>query len=108
MWPLLVSILRDENEWETPDSFNPGHFLNKQGQFVKKDAFLPFSAGAVDFKFTTYIMPSQVLFGNLPVILILRTQVLSWREFGKDGDLPVLHHPPSVFLLHSSSWSVQR
>ncbi|RXN24165.1 cytochrome P450 2K1-like protein [Labeo rohita] len=45
VWPLLVSILRDENEWETPDSFNPGHFLNKQGQFVKKDAFLPFSAG---------------------------------------------------------------
>ncbi|XP_073693211.1 cytochrome P450 2K6-like [Garra rufa] len=45
VWPLLVSALRDENEWETPDSFNPGHFLNKQGQFVKKDAFIPFSAG---------------------------------------------------------------
>ncbi|KAK9978450.1 hypothetical protein ABG768_020201 [Culter alburnus] len=43
--PLLVSVLRDENEWETPDSFNPRHFLNKQGQFIKKDAFLPFSAG---------------------------------------------------------------
>ncbi len=54
MWPLLVSVLRDENEWETPDSFNPGHFLNNQGKFVKKDAFMPFSAGAVDFKFTIY------------------------------------------------------
>ncbi len=54
VWPLLVSVLRDENEWETPDSFNPGHFLNKQGQFVKKDAFMPFSAGAVDFKFIIY------------------------------------------------------
>ncbi|XP_067312610.1 cytochrome P450 2K6-like [Pseudorasbora parva] len=42
---LLVSVLRDENEWETPDSFNPRHFLNKQGQFVKNDAFMPFSAG---------------------------------------------------------------
>ncbi|KAG1962491.1 cytochrome P450 2K1-like [Pimephales promelas] len=42
---LLVTALRDKNEWETPDSFNPGHFLNKQGQFVKRDAFLPFSAG---------------------------------------------------------------
>lgn len=50
VFALLVSVLRDENEWETPDSFNPRHFLNKQGQFVKKDAFLPFSAGAVDFK----------------------------------------------------------
>ncbi|XP_048035123.1 cytochrome P450 2K6-like isoform X3 [Megalobrama amblycephala] len=45
VFPLLVSVLRDENEWETPDSFNPRHFLNKQGQFVKKDAFMPFSAG---------------------------------------------------------------
>nr|XP_001334090.3 cytochrome P450 2K1-like [Danio rerio] len=43
--PLLASVLRDENEWETPDSFNPKHFLNKQGQFVKKDAFMPFGAG---------------------------------------------------------------
>ncbi|KAF4115660.1 hypothetical protein G5714_003149 [Onychostoma macrolepis] len=45
VWPLLVSVLRDESEWETPGNFNPGHFLNKQGQFVKKDAFMPFSAG---------------------------------------------------------------
>ncbi|XP_073693281.1 cytochrome P450 2K6-like [Garra rufa] len=45
VWPLLVSVLRDENEWETPDSFNPRHFLNEQSQFVKKDAFMPFSAG---------------------------------------------------------------
>ncbi|XP_051995751.1 cytochrome P450 2K6-like [Xyrauchen texanus] len=45
IFPLLLTVLRDENEWETPNIFNPGHFLNKQGQFVKKDAFMPFSAG---------------------------------------------------------------
>ncbi|XP_073800139.1 cytochrome P450 2K22 [Danio rerio] len=45
VFPLIASVLRDENEWETPDSFNPKHFLNKQGQFVKKDAFMPFGAG---------------------------------------------------------------
>ncbi|XP_060722733.1 cytochrome P450 2J2-like [Tachysurus vachellii] len=41
----LSSVLNDKNEWETPDKFNPGHFLDDQGQFLKKDAFLPFSAG---------------------------------------------------------------
>lgn len=43
--PLLTSVLRDEAEWEKPYSFNPEHFLGDKGQFVKRDAFLPFSAG---------------------------------------------------------------
>ncbi|XP_014381811.1 cytochrome P450 2J2-like [Alligator sinensis] len=40
----LTTVLNDKNEWETPDVFNPEHFL-KDGQFRKKEAFLPFSAG---------------------------------------------------------------
>ncbi|XP_041646825.1 cytochrome P450 2J4-like [Cheilinus undulatus] len=41
----LNSVLHDETMWETPHSFNPQHFLDQDGQFRKRDAFLPFSAG---------------------------------------------------------------
>ncbi|XP_042564844.1 cytochrome P450 2J2-like [Clupea harengus] len=43
--PILTSVLYDKSEWETPDEFNPGHFLDSEGKFRRRDAFLPFSAG---------------------------------------------------------------
>ncbi|XP_074524640.1 cytochrome P450 2J2-like [Halichoeres trimaculatus] len=43
--PNLTSVLYDENEWETPFTFNPRHFLNEEGKFVRPAAFIPFSTG---------------------------------------------------------------
>ncbi|XP_054831455.1 cytochrome P450 2K6-like [Eublepharis macularius] len=43
--PLLYSVLYDETQWEKPLKFYPEHFLDSEGNFVKRDAFLPFSAG---------------------------------------------------------------
>ncbi|XP_042370186.1 cytochrome P450 2K3-like, partial [Plectropomus leopardus] len=37
-------IKEDESEWETPYTFNPSHFLNKEGKFTRRDAFMAFSA----------------------------------------------------------------
>lgn len=41
----IDSALFDPEYWETPHQFNPGHFLDKDGNFVTREAFLAFSAG---------------------------------------------------------------
>ncbi|KAM5165067.1 cytochrome P450 2C5-like [Mantella aurantiaca] len=43
--PLLTSVLFDEAHFKRPKEFYPEHFLDARGNFVKNEAFLPFSAG---------------------------------------------------------------
>ncbi|XP_072892917.1 cytochrome P450 2K1-like [Hemitrygon akajei] len=43
--PSLTSVLRDQSQWERPEEFHPAHFLDGEGKFVRRDAFIPFSAG---------------------------------------------------------------
>ncbi|XP_051855524.1 cytochrome P450 2J4-like [Antechinus flavipes] len=40
----LTALHRDPKEWATPETFNPEHFL-ENGQFQKRESFLPFSMG---------------------------------------------------------------
>ncbi|XP_053571436.1 cytochrome P450 2C38 [Bombina bombina] len=42
---FFSSVLNDPTQWETPDEFNPGHFLDDKGQFQTRPAFMAFSAG---------------------------------------------------------------
>ncbi|XP_062987902.1 cytochrome P450 2C8-like [Elgaria multicarinata webbii] len=44
--PDLRSVLLDPERWESPEKFNPNHFLDKDGNFVAREEFLPFGAGA--------------------------------------------------------------
>ncbi|XP_008304244.1 cytochrome P450 2J6-like [Stegastes partitus] len=41
----MRSVLNEEGQWKYPHEFNPENFLNDQGEFVKPEAFMPFSAG---------------------------------------------------------------
>ncbi|XP_053556441.1 cytochrome P450 2J6-like [Bombina bombina] len=41
----LSSVHTDESHWKYPYEFNPENFLNEDGELIKKEAFLPFSAG---------------------------------------------------------------
>ncbi|XP_054478966.1 cytochrome P450 2F2-like [Anoplopoma fimbria] len=41
----MNSVLSSEEQWKFPHEFNPENFLNDQGEFVKPEAFMPFSAG---------------------------------------------------------------
>ncbi|XP_066452158.1 cytochrome P450 2K6-like [Eleutherodactylus coqui] len=43
--PLLSSVLYDKDHFVKADEFYPEHFLDSSGNFVKKEAFMPFSAG---------------------------------------------------------------
>ncbi|KAK9401436.1 Cytochrome P450 2J5-like [Crotalus adamanteus] len=43
--PDLRSVLLDPEQWETPEEFNPNHFLDKDGKFIEWEEFLPFRIG---------------------------------------------------------------
>uniref|UniRef100_A0A3B3WI37 Uncharacterized protein n=1 Tax=Poecilia mexicana TaxID=48701 RepID=A0A3B3WI37_9TELE len=58
VYPLLMSVLCDESEWEKPHSFYPPLFLDRDGKFVKRDSlarmelFIVFSTLLQHFRFS--------------------------------------------------------
>nr|XP_002722342.1 cytochrome P450 2B4 [Oryctolagus cuniculus] len=45
VYPIMSSVLHDPHHFEKPDVFYPGHFLDAEGNFRKREAFVPFSMG---------------------------------------------------------------
>ncbi|XP_069508834.1 cytochrome P450 2D17-like [Ambystoma mexicanum] len=45
IFPNLSTVLKDETIWQRPHQFHPEHFLDADGKFMTREAFMPFSAG---------------------------------------------------------------
>ncbi|XP_041651165.1 cytochrome P450 2F2-like [Cheilinus undulatus] len=80
--PNLGSVLNEEGQWKHPHGFHPENFLNDKGEFVKPEAFMPFSAG------------SRVCLGEslarmelfLIMVTLLRKFKFSWPENAGEPD----------------------
>uniref|UniRef100_A0A8C1VXH5 Uncharacterized protein n=1 Tax=Cyprinus carpio TaxID=7962 RepID=A0A8C1VXH5_CYPCA len=85
--PYLSSALRERSQWKFPHEFNPQNFLNDKGDFVKPDAFMPFSAG------------SRVCLGEnlarmelfLILVTVLRRFRLVWPEDAGEPDFKLIY-----------------
>ncbi|XP_062987908.1 cytochrome P450 2J1-like [Elgaria multicarinata webbii] len=69
--PDLHSVLLDPERWETPEKFNPNHFLDKDGHFVAREEFLPFGAG-------TRVCPGEHL-ARIEVFIFLTSLLRAFR-----------------------------
>lgn len=51
---------RDPAIWEKPDDFYPERFLDDQGQLIKKETFIPFGIGQLNFYFLNGMIKNEV------------------------------------------------
>ncbi|XP_061101865.1 cytochrome P450 2F2-like [Conger conger] len=90
--PNLTSVLSEESQWKFPHDFNPSNFLNDEGQFVKPEAFMPFSAGP-------RLCPGEGLV-RMELFLILVT-LLRRFKFVWPGDAGVPDYTPIFGANHT-------
>ncbi|KAM4651386.1 cytochrome P450 2D20-like [Discoglossus pictus] len=85
----LSSVLKDKTHWERPLQFYPEHFLNSEGKFIKREGFMPFSAGR-------RVCPGELL--ARMELLIFFTSLMQRFKFEIPSDQP-RPRPDGVFAM---------
>ncbi|XP_018114301.1 cytochrome P450 2D15-like [Xenopus laevis] len=94
----LFSVLKDERVWKKPYQFYPEHFLDEERKFVKKEAFVPFSAGRRS------CLGEQL--ARMEIFLFFTTLLQSLTFLIPDKEPRPREDPLSVFTLSPHSFNV--
>ena len=68
----IWGVHNDPDKWSDPNKFDPGRFLDENGQIVESDSLIPFSAGM--FHTTAFFVSSKVTCILDPKMLLLKFQ----------------------------------
>ncbi|XP_070801782.1 cytochrome P450 2J4-like [Pituophis catenifer annectens] len=96
--PDLRSVLLDPMQWETPDKFNPNHFLDRDGNFVAREEFLPFGAGA------RKCLGEQI--SRMEIFLVFTNLLMNFRFQLPRGVKQFREEPLSGLTVHPHSYKV--
>ncbi|TMS06037.1 Cytochrome P450 2D10 [Larimichthys crocea] len=83
--PNLSSVLSEEGQWKSPHEFDPENFLNEKGEFVKPEAFMPFSTDLLSSLF--FVLQGTTIIPNLSSVLSEEGQWKSPHEFDPENFL---------------------
>ncbi|XP_032080807.1 cytochrome P450 2J5-like [Thamnophis elegans] len=96
--PDLRSVLFDPEQWETPEKFNPNHFLDKDGHFVTKEAFMPFGAGVRSCL--------GELFARIQIFIIFTSLLRAFRLQPPEGVEKLSEKPVNRVINHPSPFKI--
>uniref|UniRef100_A0ABM5FVE6 Cytochrome P450 2J1-like n=1 Tax=Pogona vitticeps TaxID=103695 RepID=A0ABM5FVE6_9SAUR len=95
----MPALFLDPKRWKTPKEFNPSHFLDEDGNFVLREDFVPFGAGA------RVCLGEQL--GKMELFLFL-TYLLRAFHFQPTRGVEELNKEPVLgFTLHPEPYQIR-